>query len=48
MDLNRSNCKSTTDVICFLTANTFASKVKDAASSLASMFRAPAFAPIAA
>ena len=37
-----------TDAICYLTANTFASKVKGAAASLASAFRAPAFAPIAA
>lgn len=29
----------------YLIANTFASKVKDAAASFASAFRAPAFAP---
>lgn len=31
-----------------LVANTFASKIKDAATSFASMFRAPVFAPAVA
>ena len=45
---NRLFCKPILHVMHILIANTFASKVKGAVASLASAFRAPAFAPVVA